>query len=52
MQAAYDQCNSMEKETQAAELQTYYGKHIQEELHHDDWLLEDLESIGTSAIIS
>ncbi len=24
----------------------YLAKHIQEEAHHDDWLLEDLEAIG------
>jgi Iron-containing redox enzyme len=28
------------------ELTEYYNRHIQEEMHHDEWLLDDLESIG------
>lgn len=27
-------------------LAAYLGEHIPEELHHDEWLLDDLESIG------
>jgi Iron-containing redox enzyme len=30
----------------AAELAPYYEHHIPEELHHDDWLLDDLEVLG------
>ncbi len=26
---------------------TYYKSHAQEELHHDDWLLEDIIALGT-----
>jgi hypothetical protein len=46
MRAAYEQCKSMKKENRMVELQAYYEKHIQEELYHDEWLLEDLQSIG------
>ena len=47
MQAAYDNCiNSQEETSLKAELRKYYKKHIQEEMHHDEWLLDDLESIG------
>jgi hypothetical protein len=30
----------------AAAMVPYLDRHIREEMHHDDWLLEDLESIG------
>jgi hypothetical protein len=30
----------------AAELADYLAEHIPEELHHDDWLLEDMEVLG------
>jgi len=30
----------------AAELATYFVQHAREELHHDDWLLEDMELLG------
>jgi hypothetical protein len=46
MQAAHDQCRKMKEEELLMELEEYYVKHIQEELHHDEWLLDDLESIG------
>ncbi len=28
------------------ELGEYYKKHIQEEMNHDEWILNDLQSIG------
>ena len=30
----------------AAALVSYYEQHIQEEMHHDEWLLDDMESLG------
>lgn len=30
----------------AAELVPYYENHIAEELHHDEWMLEDMETLG------
>jgi hypothetical protein len=30
----------------AAAIAQYFTKHIREEMHHDDWLLEDLEVLG------
>jgi hypothetical protein len=30
----------------AAAIAEYFPKHIREEMHHDDWLLEDLEVLG------
>jgi Iron-containing redox enzyme len=30
----------------AAELAEYYARHAREEMHHDDWLLEDMVAIG------
>lgn len=35
-----------DEEPAAAQLAAYLAKHIPEEMHHDDWLLEDLEAIG------
>jgi pyrroloquinoline quinone (PQQ) biosynthesis protein C len=48
MQAAYDRCgDGLQKERDLLhELREYYKKHIQEEMNHDEWLLDDLESIG------
>lgn len=48
MQAAYERCSHLQKETLSSELSKYYKKHIQEEMNHDEWLLDDLESIGFS----
>lgn len=36
----------MNKDDSVIVIQEYYKKHIQEEVHHDELLLEDLESIG------
>jgi hypothetical protein len=47
MQAALAQSQAMSAtDPIAAELVHYFTKHIPEELHHDDWLLEDLEALG------
>ena len=32
----------------AAAMAAYLARHITEELHHDDWLLEDIEALGVS----
>jgi hypothetical protein len=32
----------------AASLASYLGQHVNEERHHDDWLLDDLEELGVS----
>ena len=48
MQAAYGMCSRhlSEEGKLMAELRRYYKKHSQEETNHDQWLLDDLESIG------
>jgi hypothetical protein len=49
MKAAYDRCGYLTGETKLiTDLTKYYKKHIHEEMNHDDWLLDDLESIGVS----
>ena len=49
MCAAYDNCIDSPEDTDlVASLRKYYKKHIQEEMHHDEWILDDLESIGES----
>lgn len=49
MQAAYERCGQLSEEGKLmAEVMKYYKKHIQEEMNHDEWLLDDLESIGIS----
>ena len=35
-----------ERDPVAAAVAAYFEKHIDEELHHDDWLLDDLEALG------
>ena len=47
MQAAYDNCiDTPEEVNLIAQLRKYDKKHIREEMHHDEWILNDLESIG------
>lgn len=47
MQAAYERCNLIPDEgTLVSKLKRYYQRHILEEKNHDEWLLEDLESIN------
>ena len=49
MKAAYEQCIHLAKEEKLMfELGKYYKKHIQEEMNHDEWVLDDLQSIGIS----
>jgi len=42
MQAAQRRCSELTADPVAAPLAHYYAIHIDEELHHDDWLLVDL----------
>jgi hypothetical protein len=35
-----------ERDPVAASVAAYFEKHIDEELHHDEWLLDDLEALG------
>ena len=48
MQTAYQRCrNGLQQERELLnKLREYYKKHIQEEMNHDKWLLDDLDSIG------
>ena len=47
MQAAVDRSRAIgENDPVATLLADYLAKHIPEELHHDVWLLEDLEALG------
>ena len=47
MKAAYEQCIHSSKEGNLMpRLGKYYKKHIQEEMNHDEWILDDLQSIG------
>lgn len=47
MEAALDKSKlSAEADELAAGLVRYFTKHIPEERHHDDWLLEDFEGLG------
>ena len=47
MEAAYSRaCELADSDPVAASVAEYLTKHISEEMHHDDWLLSDLEAIG------
>jgi hypothetical protein len=48
MEAALDVCRSRKGDSAAAELASYLERHIEEERHHDLWLLEDLGSVGVA----
>jgi Iron-containing redox enzyme len=49
MEAACGRAASLAaKEPVAASLAEYLGQHVNEERHHDDWLLDDLEELGAS----
>lgn len=49
MQSAYNRCLDYKDEREfVTRLGKYYKKHSLEELHHDEWLLDDLESTGVS----
>jgi hypothetical protein len=47
MKAAFEKCTRFSKEEKMMDgLVEYYKKHIQEEMNHDEWILDDLQSIG------
>jgi hypothetical protein len=46
MQAAYKQCGKFKNDHVCLLLKDYYGKHIVEEMNHDQWILDDLKVIG------
>jgi hypothetical protein len=46
MEAALQTCRLSDGDHTAAGLAAYLERHIEEERHHDVWLLEDLESAG------
>jgi Iron-containing redox enzyme len=46
MQAAAEEARRRPDDPVAAPLADYYEKHAREEMHHDDWLLDDLEVLG------
>ena len=47
MEAALRQTRSLDaNDPVAAGVARYLAKHIREEMHHDDWLLDDLEVLG------
>ena len=49
MEAALERSRlSAETDPVSAALVAYFAKHIPEERHHDDWLLDDLEVLGLS----
>jgi pyrroloquinoline quinone (PQQ) biosynthesis protein C len=49
MQSACQRCNQLQKDDLLSTgLIRYFGRHIQEETGHDEWLLNDLETIGVS----
>jgi len=47
MRVTLQRCRQMEDhDAVAAALAPYLAQHIKEEMHHDEWLLEDLELLG------
>jgi hypothetical protein len=47
MRTALQRCRELEdSDPVAAAMVPYFIQHIREEMHHDDWLLEDLEFLG------
>ncbi len=47
MELARDRAQEMApSDPVAAKLAIYFGKHIEEEMHHDEWMLDDLEVLG------
>jgi hypothetical protein len=50
MRVAAERCHDLaDSDAVAAALAPYYTKHIREEMHHDDWLLEDMALLGLDA---
>jgi hypothetical protein len=50
MEAALQACRTWREDPAAARLATYLERHIEEERHHDLWLLEDLEAVGVARV--
>ena len=48
MEAALQACRFRDGDHTSAGLAAYLERHIEEERHHDLWLLEDLESVGVA----
>lgn len=49
MQTALARCRELEDtDTVCAIMAGYFTQHIKEEMHHDDWMLDDLELLGVS----
>ena len=49
MEAAARICRELESgDALAAQLAPYYEEHIDEERHHDEWFLDDMEALGMS----
>jgi pyrroloquinoline quinone (PQQ) biosynthesis protein C len=46
METARDRAAAMEDDAVAAGVADYLRQHIREEMHHDDWLLDDAERLG------
>ncbi len=47
MRTALKRCRELEEsDPVAAAMSPYFEQHIKEEMHHDEWLLEDLEFLG------
>ena len=46
MQAARDRCLERDGDALTAAMGSYLEQHIPEELHHDEWLLDDLQTLG------
>lgn len=46
MQSAAAAARRLTDDPVAAPLAAYYEKHAREEMHHDEWLLDDLEALG------
>lgn len=49
MQTTLDRCHQLaQTDAVAAAMAPYLAQHIKEEMHHDEWLLEDLELLGVA----
>jgi hypothetical protein len=48
MQTAYEICKKNKTSELIRKTTKYFCDHIQEELNHDEWLIDDLETIGIS----
>ncbi len=48
MKCAEQLCLQSENDPVCAKLAEYYAEHAEEEMHHDEWLLDDLEILGVN----